>query len=125
MVIRINPNFPWPKNIPEGRYTGYQMKLNSIPGSNVTVSLTAKNATVSVVPRSVTITPEAWNQWHDFTIANNQDEIVRNPNPHAASVGVFLTSDDVHFDSITAPDIDVMLEDDDVGEAPSSQHLHK
>lgn len=80
----------------------------------MTAILTPKLTTVSVEPNTIVMNFATWDEWISFLVINNQDDVVRRPTPHAASVGVELKSDDSRFNLVTHPDIFVTLEDDDV-----------
>ena len=88
----------------------YELRLGTQPAADVTIDLTAATG-LEIEPRQVTFTPENWNQPQTVTvIAPDNAEV---SGDRALTLSHTVTSDDLGFDSLAVPDLNVRVVDDD------------
>ena len=95
-----------------GAGSSYQVRLDSEPTSNVTISFAAG---LQLQPISALVfTPANWNSYQTATIAPVQDDIDEVPDPHTGTIVHTVTSGDATYGGWSLANQTVAITDDDV-----------
>ena len=77
MIIVRKETYPYPPDIPEGRWAVYEVTLPSRPYHDVTITYTTLNSTISLHPFEMTFEPDGWNQPQDLVVFALEDNVNR------------------------------------------------
>ena len=61
VIILPKEAYPYPPDIPEGRWAVYEVTLPSRPTHNVNITYYTLTDTITLLPDSMTFDPEGWN----------------------------------------------------------------
>ena len=115
MVIVPKETYPYPPDIPEGRWAVYEVTLPNQPYHPVTITFHTLTSTIALSPEQMTFDPEAWNVSQYLTVFAREDE-VNTESPYMASFNMSLVSMDDNYDGADVDDFNVTVEDNDEGE---------
>ena len=105
-------DFPYPANLPEGRFANYYVTLATIPQSPVNISLSPSSALI-VTPLFFSFTPATWNVSQEIHVVAIQDNVVRS-SPFPAYLNWAFASADGNYSSFAQQSV-ILVEDDSVG----------
>ena len=114
VIIVMKERYPFPPDIPEGRWAVYEVTLPSTPTHSVTITFHSLSHRVSLGPSTMTFEPDNWNTAQDLVIYALEDT-VNLPSPYPASFNMSLSSADNNFNQYPVPDFNVTVEDNDEG----------
>lgn len=106
--------YPYPPDIPEGRWAVYEITLPSRPYNPVTITYRTLTATLGLSPYQMTFEPDVWDIPQELTVLALEDE-VNLESPYNSGFNVTLESEDKNFDGQSVPDFEVTVEDNDEG----------
>jgi predicted extracellular nuclease len=93
-----------------GAGDNYTVVLNTIPSSNVTITITP-NSQVTAVPSSLTFTPMNWNMPQTVTASAIDDSVVEGA--HSGSISHSSASGDSNYNSLVVASVSVTISDND------------
>ena len=100
---------PKTRRIAEGRSATYNVRLNTAPSADVTISVSSDNGDVTVGPQTLTFTSANWDRQQRVTITAGQDADAADD---AATISHAVTTSDPNY-GIPVPDVTVTVDDDD------------
>ena len=106
--------YPYPPDIPEGRWAVYEVTLPSRPYNPVTITYRTLTSTLGLSPYQMTFEPEAWNVPQELTVLAFEDEVDME-SPYSSGFNLTLESEDKNYDGQSVPDFNVTIEDNDEG----------
>ncbi len=104
--VRVSPKT---RRIAEGRSETYNVRLNTAPSADVTLSVSSDNGDVTVGPQTLTFTSTNWDRQQRVTVTAGQDADAADD---MATIGHTVTTSDANY-SIAVPDVTVTVDDDD------------
>ena len=115
MSVLIVPKemYPYPPDIPEGRWAVYEVTLPNRPYFPVTVTYHTITDTIALSHPLMTFEPDGWNIPQDLTVYALEDSLNMR-SPYAAAFNLSLSSTDKNFNG-PLPDFNVTVEDNDEG----------
>ncbi len=94
----------------------FSIRLGASPAVGETVDIAlgelAPSGQLTFAPTSLTFDDTNWNTPQDITVTV-ADDAIDETDPHAAAIQFTVTSTDANFSSVTIPDADVTIADDD------------
>lgn len=114
VTIVRKETYPYPPDIPEGRWAVYEVTLPSRPYNPVTITYRTLTSTLGLSPYQMTFEPEAWNVPQELTVLAFEDE-VNMESPYSSGFNLTLESEDKNYDGQSVPDFNVTIEDNDEG----------
>jgi hypothetical protein len=118
VIIVRKETYPYPPDIPEGRWAVYEVTLPSRPYNSVTITYRTLTATLGLSPYQMTFEPDVWDVPQELTVLALEDE-VNIESPYNSGFNMTLESEDMNFDGQSVPDFEVTVEDNDEGMATS------
>ena len=116
MVIIAKETYPYPPDIPEGRWAVYEVTLPNMPYHPVSVTYRTLTNTIRLSHMDMTFEPDVWNIPQYLTVFARDDEI-NSVSPYTASFNMSLMSLDSNYDGADVDDFRVTVEDNDEGKA--------
>lgn len=113
LIVR-KERYPFPQDIPEGRWAVYEVSLPSKPTHAVTITFRSLSHRMSLGPASMLFEPDTWNVAQDLVIYALEDT-VNFPSPYPASFNMSLSSIDNNFNEYPLPNFNLTVEDNDEG----------
>ena len=114
MVIIPKETYPYPPDIPEGRWAVYEVTLPNMPYHPVTITYHTLTNTIRLSHVKMTFKPHVWNIPQYLTVFSRDDEI-NSVSPYMASFNMSLMSLDSNYDGADVDDFQVTVEDNDEG----------
>lgn len=105
--------YPYPPDIPEGRWAVYEVTLPNRPRFPVTVTYHTITDTIALSHSHMTFVPDVWNIPQDLTVYALEDAI-NTRSPYAAAFNLSLSSLDRNYNG-PLPNFNVTVEDNDEG----------
>jgi len=105
--------YPYPPDIPEGRWAVYEVTLPNRPRFPVTVTYHTITDTIALSHPHMTFVPDVWNIPQDLTVYALEDAI-NTHSPYAAAFNLSLSSLDRNYNG-PLPNFNVTVEDNDEG----------
>ncbi len=93
-----------------GAEDSYTLVLATQPTANVTIDLTVGEP-ISTDKTSITFTPDNWDVPQNIIITANNDTVTEGE--HNSVISHSITSDDLDYNTLTLPDLNVSINDDD------------
>ena len=115
VVIIPRETYPSFRNIPEGRWSVFNVTLPNQPYYNVTITFHTLTPTITLSHSEMIFQPSNWNVPQILTVYATDDEINAVISPYMASFNMSLTSRDDNYDGADVEDFDVTVEDNDDG----------
>ena len=106
--------YPYPADLPEGRWEVYNVTLPSMPTHTVEVGFQSLSSQIKLVPDSMVFEPEEWDVPQQLVVYALEDSI-NAPSPYPASFNMTVSSGDMNFDRVPVPDYNLTVEDNDEG----------
>jgi hypothetical protein len=105
----VSPLYPFPRRISEGRFADFDIRLSSIPLSNVNLTF-SHDAYISLGTNFFHFTPVSWNITQRLRVYAIHDSIVNKVNP-SSNLTIKFTSPDYKFNNaitvVTVPIRDI------------------
>lgn len=114
VIIVRKETYPYPPDIPEGRWAVYEVTLPSRPYNPVTITYRTLTTTLGLSPYQMTFEPDVWDVPQELTVLALEDE-VNMESPYNSGFNLTLESEDKNFDGQSVPDFTVTVEDNDEG----------
>ena len=114
VVIVRKESYPFPSDIPEGRWAVYEVTLPSRPTHTVTVRFHTLSDRMSLGPDIMSFEPEEWNKPQDLVLYAIEDAMNLD-SPYPASFNMSLESYDANFHEQHVPNYNITIEDNDEG----------
>ena len=97
-------------DVDEGSTGAYQVKLDTLPEADVTVTLASSNADVTLSSGTLTFSTSNWNTAQEVTVTGEQDD---DGADGTATISHTAASTDTGYNGITIGSVVVSVEDDD------------
>ena len=122
MVIVRKEGYPYPQDLPEGRWAVYEVTLPSKPTSAVSITFHSLSMRMRLVPTYMVFEPKFWNVPQDLVIYAIEDNLDLT-SPYSASFNMSLSSEDFNYNEQSVPDFSLTVEDNDEGIIMCMFHL--
>ena len=119
VVVVRKESYPYPTDIPEGRWAVYEVTLPNMPEETVTVTFRSLSDRITLSHQVMTFEPEQWNHPQDLVVYA-VDDSANFPSPYPAAFNMALSSKDMNYDGASLPDFNLTVEDNDEGKYQSS-----
>ena len=114
VVIMRKETYPYPSDIPEGRWAVYEVTLPSKPTHKVIITFHTLTDKITLAPTTMIFEPDDWNTPQDLVVFAVEDSL-NLPSPYPASFNMSLSSQDNNFNEYPVPNYDLTVEDNDEG----------
>ena len=122
VVIVRKEGYPYPQDLPEGRWAVYEVTLPSKPTSAVSITFHSLSMRMQLEPTSMVFEPTFWNVPQDLVIYAIEDNLDL-MSPYSASFNMSLSSEDFNYNEQYVPDFSLTVEDNDEGIIMCMFHL--
>ena len=113
VLIVPKETYPYPPDIPEGRWAVYEVTLPNRPRFPVTITYHTITDTITLSHAQMIFDPDGWNIPQNLTVYAVEDNINMR-SPYAAAFNLSLGSMDKNFNG-PLPNFNVTVEDNDEG----------
>lgn len=114
IIIVRKEAYPYPPDIPEGRWAVYEVTLPNKPTHPLTIIYHTLTPTITLSPFQMTFEPEVWNIPQELTVVAIEDEI-NMASPYRSGFNLTLVSEDKNYGGQLLPDFNITVEDNDQG----------
>ena len=112
--IEQKETYPFPDDIPEGRWAVYEVQLLNRPTDAVTLQLAVVTPVITLSHDQLIFHPDNWNTVQDITVFAVDDDINR-ASPYNGSFSIKSISYDKNYDDVSIEDFVLSIEDNDEG----------
>jgi len=115
VIIVRKEAYPYPPDIPEGRWAVYLVSLPNIPTDPLTIIYTPLTPGLAVYPMAMLFEPETWDMTQELTLVA-VDDGVNMGGVYESGFNMTLLSLDKNYGARQLPGFNVTIEDNDEGE---------
>lgn len=115
VVIVRKETYPYPAELPEGRWAVYEITLPSRPQKPVNISFHSLSNSLALLPVSMVFTPDQWNVPQDLVVFALQGNNT-GPSSYDVAFNMSLQSSDKNFDQYHVPNFNLTVESNNLGE---------
>ena len=123
VVVVRKESYPYPTDIPEGRWAVYEVTLPNMPEETVTIAFRSLSDKITLSHQVMTFEPEQWNLPQDLVVYA-VDDSANIPSPYPAAFNMTLSSEDMNYNGASLPDFNLTVEDNDEGRYGCAQSHH-
>lgn len=109
-------SYPYPTDIPEGRWAVYEVTLPNMPKETVTIAFRSLSDRITLSHQIMIFEPSQWNTPQDLVVYAVEDT-ANIASPYPAAFNMTLSSQDTNYDGSSVPDFNVTVEDNDEGKS--------
>ena len=114
MVVIRKESYPYPANIPEGRWAVYEVTLPNMPKERVVIAFRSLSDKISLSHQVMIFEPAQWNIPQDLVVYALEDT-ANLQSPYPASFNMSLSSQDRNYNGSSVPEFNITVEDNDEG----------
>lgn len=106
--------YPYPTDLPEGRWEVYNVTLPNKPTHTVEVAFQSLTTKLNLIPDIMVFEPHEWDTPQQLVVYAVEDTL-NEPSPYSASFNMSLSSGDKNFNHAPVPNYNLTVEDNDEG----------